>query len=140
MYPQARRAQPQTQPAPETPETTEPRAEERAVGGRVVRLHTAHPRVTIPYLTPGDVFSTVRSAAPLVPSPRKLAFYGILGGMAVVGALEWPIAVAVGLATEVVTREQSASREREESERRRQATEEGADRAETPRPAESAAR
>ncbi|PWI04732.1 hypothetical protein DIZ27_43580 [Streptomyces sp. NWU339] len=74
----------------------------------MLHLHTAHARVPIPYVTPGDMFSTARPATSILPSPRKLAFYGLLGAMAVVEAVEWPIAVAVGAATEVITREQAA--------------------------------
>ncbi|MEV0695325.1 hypothetical protein AB0I73_35995, partial [Streptomyces sp. NPDC050388] len=66
------------------------------------------------YVTPGDMFSKPRKTAPastatsLLPSPRKLALYGLLGGMTVAGAIGWPVAVAVGAATEVITREQAA--------------------------------
>ncbi|MFI6206485.1 hypothetical protein ACIBAI_08785 [Streptomyces sp. NPDC051041] len=88
--------------------------------GRVVHLHTAHPRVPIPYVTPGDRFPGVRTvtsaAASALSSPRKLTLYGVLGGMAVAGAIGWPVAVAVGAATEVITREQAA-RQRAEQER-----------------------
>jgi hypothetical protein len=110
--------------------------EKRTGGGKVVHLHTAHAKVPIPYVTPGDAFSKIRlpdvrtatsaaasvattaasAATSLLPSPRKLAFYGVLGGMTAAGAIGWPVAVAVGAATEVVTREQSA-RQREEHER-----------------------
>ncbi|MEV0696126.1 hypothetical protein, partial [Streptomyces sp. NPDC050388] len=74
------------------------------------------------YVTPGDMFSKPRKTAPastatsLLPSPRKLAFYGVLGGMTVAGAIGWPVAVAVGAATEVITREQAA-RQRAEHQR-----------------------
>ncbi|MDN0194677.1 hypothetical protein [Streptomyces sp. S.PNR 29] len=108
----------------ETPRTApsaeEARGREEARGGKVVHLHTAHPRVPIPYVTPGDMFRSTQGATGavmgLLPSPRKLAFYGILGGMAAAGALAWPVAVTVGAATEVITREQAA-RERGERER-----------------------
>lgn len=110
--------------------------EKRTGGGKVVHLHTAHAKVPIPYVTPGDAFSKIRlpdvrttasaaasvattaasAATSLLPSPRKLAFYGVLGGMTAAGAIGWPVAVAVGAATEVITREQSA-RQREEHER-----------------------
>ncbi|MFJ7072754.1 hypothetical protein [Streptomyces sp. NPDC098781] len=102
-------------------------ADRKRSGGKVVHLHTAHPRVPIPYVTPGDMFSGARkatstaatsaaaTATSLVPSPRKLAFYGLLGGMTVAGAMAWPVAVAVGAATEVITREQS-SRHRQQHE------------------------
>ncbi|WP_340373771.1 hypothetical protein U5640_43865 [Streptomyces sp. SS7] len=114
--------------APPAPEASAERRQEVAqnrdepTGGKVVHLHTAHPTVPIPYVTPGDMFTNARAAASLLPSPRKLAYYGILGGMAVVGALEWPVAVAVGAATEVITREQGArKRAGQTQERRRQA-------------------
>ncbi|MEV6028686.1 hypothetical protein [Streptomyces sp. NPDC052036] len=41
--------------------------------------------------------------------------YGLLGGVAVSGALEWPVAVAVGAATEVITREQAARKRAEQA-------------------------
>lgn len=114
----------QAQPVPEAP--AEPRSDEEAqgqdrlMGGKVLHMHTAHPRVPIPYVTPGDMFTGARggarAVAGLLPSPRRLAYYGILGGMAVAGALEWPVAIAVGAATEVISREQAA-RQRAELEK-----------------------
>ncbi|GAB2818533.1 hypothetical protein GCM10027073_57310 [Streptomyces chlorus] len=101
-------------PEPQQPPTEHP--EEKRTGGKVLQFRTAHARVPIPYITPGDMFSTARPATSILPSPRKLAFYGLLGAMAVVEAVEWPIAVAVGAATEVITREQAA-RQRAEHER-----------------------
>lgn len=114
--PQTAPATGEAQPVPEAP--TQPRSDEEArgrewpMGGKVLHMHTAHPRVPIPYVTPGDMFTGARGGARavtgLLPSPRKLAYYGILGGMAAAGVLEWPVAIAVGAATEVITREQAA--------------------------------
>ncbi|MFF5482282.1 hypothetical protein ACFY5C_33960 [Streptomyces sp. NPDC012935] len=119
----------QTQQVRQTaPPEAGPQGDGKHTGGKVVHLHTAHPRVPIPYVTPGDMFSrdmfsgarkatstatsaaasTASSAMTMLPSPRKLAFYGILGGMTAAGAMAWPVAVAVGAATEVITREQAA--------------------------------
>ncbi|MFE9098963.1 hypothetical protein [Streptomyces sp. NPDC007264] len=53
----------------------------------------------IPYLTREDVTITARTATsrlPGRPSARGLVFYGGLGAMAVAGALDWPVALAVG--------------------------------------------
>ncbi|GAB2975912.1 hypothetical protein GCM10023080_045580 [Streptomyces pseudoechinosporeus] len=131
--------QQEQQPAETQAEETgaqEAQDKEKRTGGKVVHLHTAHATVPIPYVTPGDAFSKIRlpnvrtatsaaasvattatsAATSLLPSPRKLAFYGVLGGMTAAGAIGWPVAVAVGAATEVITREQSA-RQREEHER-----------------------
>lgn len=139
---------PQTQQAPQTEQTqqTQPESEERKQApdqhalDKVVHLHTAHPRVPIPYVTPGDLFTGVRKGLARsgqqgmaqLPSLRKLAFYGALGGMAAAQILEWPIALAVGAATEVITREQSAQRRtaQQDGEQRGQATEPSAARTE----------
>ncbi|OBF47027.1 hypothetical protein A5778_26230 [Mycolicibacterium monacense] len=39
-----------------------------------------------------------------VPPPDQLAFYGVLGVLAGVGAIEWPVAVAIGVGQAVVAR------------------------------------
>ncbi|MEU6521589.1 hypothetical protein ABZ892_01780 [Streptomyces sp. NPDC046924] len=103
--PEAQTQPPQQQASAEHPEG-------KQTGGKLLHLRTA--RVPIPYVTPGDKFPNVRKAAPaskatsLLPSPRKLVLYGVLGGMTAAGAIGWPVAVAVGAATEVITREQAA--------------------------------
>lgn len=126
--PQHRQAQQPIPPQAETQaeQTGAPDAQQASTehrGGKVMHLHTAHPQVPIPYVTPGDMFSGARkatstamsTATSLLPSPRKLAFYGILGGMTAAGAMAWPVAVAVGAATEVITREQAAQRRAEQA-------------------------
>ena len=102
---------------------------EQRTDGKVVHPHTAHPRVPIPYVTPSDMFSGARKATStttttaasaaamsMLPSTRKPAFYGVLGGMTAAGAMGRPVAVAAGAATEVITREQAA-RHRQQHER-----------------------
>lgn len=113
--PEAATAEPPSGATAERPGDEAP-GQEQHPGGKVVHLHTAHPRVPIPYVTPGDMFTGARSAAAQLPSARKLAFYGALGGMAALEILEWPVALAIGAATEVITREQSR-RQRTEQER-----------------------
>lgn len=41
-----------------------------------------------------------------VPQPKQLAFYGVLAGLAAAGAIEWPVAVTLGLGVAVTTRAQ----------------------------------
>lgn len=82
-------------------------AQTHAHEGAGLHLHTRtlHPPVPIPYLTREDVTSTARTATsrlPGRPSAKDLVFYGGLGAMAVAGALEWPVALAVGGATWLV--------------------------------------
>jgi hypothetical protein len=75
----------------------------RSDGG--VRMHTLHAELPIPYLTPDDISANARTAgaklSPPMPPPKRLAFYGGLGALAVFGAVDWPVAVAIGAATMV---------------------------------------
>ncbi|QOV34762.1 hypothetical protein IM697_32355 [Streptomyces ferrugineus] len=82
-------------------------------GGQVLHMHHAHPDLSLPYMTPGDLKASAqeltsrvpglpgRGRLPAVPG-SDLLFYGGLGALTVAGALEWPIAVAIGGATYVV--------------------------------------
>ncbi|MGW1024505.1 hypothetical protein ACWD4J_12470 [Streptomyces sp. NPDC002577] len=62
----------------------------------------------VPYLTRKDLTATARAATSMLPGmpgrPRAkdVAFYGGLGALTVAGALEWPVALAVGGATWLV--------------------------------------
>jgi xanthosine utilization system XapX-like protein len=40
-----------------------------------------------------------------VPPPDQLAFFGVLGVMAAVNVLEWPVALAIGVAEAVAVRQ-----------------------------------
>lgn len=80
-------------------QTAQTQAQEREAAGLHLHTRTLHPPVPIPYVTLGDVKSTARSATsrlPGKPSGKDLVFYGGLGALTVAGALEWPVAVAVG--------------------------------------------
>jgi hypothetical protein len=67
-------------------------------------VHTLDAPLHIPYLTPRDMVTDARVAASWVPTPpvRDVVFYGGLGALAVGGALDWPVALAVAGATYVV--------------------------------------
>ena len=49
-----------------------------------------------------------------VPPPDQLAFYGVLGGLAVVELIDWPVALAMGLGSALVARHFSELEQREE--------------------------
>ena len=86
-------------------ETRSPETHEHEGAGLHLHTRTLHPPVPIPYLTRGDLRSTAQSATsrlPGRPSGKDLVFYGGLGAMTVAGALEWPVALAVGGATWLV--------------------------------------
>ena len=46
--------------------------------------------------------------------PDQLAFYGVLGGLAVLELIDWPVALAMGIGSAVVARHLSQLEEREE--------------------------
>ena len=52
-----------------------------------------------------------------VPPPDQLAFYGVLGGLAVLELIDWPVALAMGLGSALVARHFSELEEREEEQR-----------------------
>ena len=95
-------------------------AEKRpAEGKRGLSVHTLDAPIHIPYLTPADVRANARAATswlPPLPPTRDLAFYGGLGALAVAGALDWPVALAVAGATAVVRgkRKEQQREQREE--------------------------
>lgn len=68
-----------------------------------LRMHTldVHAPVHIPYLTPGDVVANTQAMTSRLPT-RDLLFYGGLGALAVAGALDWPVALAIGGATAIL--------------------------------------
>jgi hypothetical protein len=85
-----------------------PAEEEPTANGRP-HVKVAHPSIPVPYVTRKDVTNTVRAAGSAMPTrklpaPDRLAFYGGLGALAVLGAVEWPVAAAIGVATVVARR------------------------------------
>lgn len=40
-----------------------------------------------------------------VPSPDRLALFGVLGGLVVLELIDWPVAVAIGIGSAVVSRQ-----------------------------------
>ncbi|MCQ4208066.1 hypothetical protein [Streptomyces longispororuber] len=78
-------------------------------------VHTLNAKVPIPYFTPGDLASNTRVVTGWLPSPphsKDLIYYGGLGALAIAGALEWPVALAVAGATWMIreTQEERARR------------------------------
>lgn len=64
----------------------------------------------------GEVYSV---ALPIVgrvpvPSPRQLAIYAALGGLATLEVIDWPVAVAMGVGSALVSRKLSGLEQREE--------------------------
>jgi hypothetical protein len=40
-----------------------------------------------------------------VPPPDQLAFFGVLGGLVILELIDWPVAVAIGIGSAVVSRQ-----------------------------------
>ncbi|MGW1913406.1 hypothetical protein ACWCQS_22405 [Streptomyces sp. NPDC002076] len=88
-----------------TAETSQQQTHEGDGAGLHLHMRTLHPSVPIPYLSMEEMTSTARAATarmPGTPTVKDLAFYGGLGALTVAGALEWPVALAVGGATWLV--------------------------------------
>jgi hypothetical protein len=86
-------------------ENTPQETHARDGAGLHLHMRTLHPPVPIPYFTKEEVTTSAQAATnrmPAIPPAKDLAFYGGLGAMAVAGALEWPVALAVGGATWLV--------------------------------------
>lgn len=89
------------------PETTEDTHVHRSKQGLSVHTLDVRAPLHVPYFTPGDVVNNARTAGDWLPSmlpARELLYYGGLGALAVAGALEWPVALAVGGATVLLRR------------------------------------
>lgn len=89
-------------PTPQATRAQAPQAQTAEQGGQVLYMHRAHP--TLPYMTPGDLRASAQAVSSRLPTfpGRDLLFYGGLGVLTVAGALEWPVALAVGGATYVL--------------------------------------
>ncbi|GGI94008.1 hypothetical protein [Streptomyces brasiliensis] len=104
--------------------TERTRQEAQAGDGAGMHLHmrTLHPPVPIPYLTKEEMTNTARAATarlPGTPAAKDLVFYGGLGALAVAGALEWPVALAVGGATWLVRSGRRQQKETHEGQEKR---------------------
>ncbi len=113
----------ETQAEEKKTERTEETHVHQGPGGVSVHTRTLHPPVPVAYITRQDLAATARAATSLLPGRpsrppvKDLAFYGGLGALAVAGALEWPIAAAVGGATWLV-RSKGKEKEKEKEERK----------------------
>jgi hypothetical protein len=83
-----------------------------------LQLHTVHADLPIPYFTPRDITANAHvvtshlPAPSAMPPPRTLAFYGGLGALALAGAVDWPVALAIGAATVVARGKGEKERQR----------------------------
>ena len=62
------------------------------------------PGIARPTLGRRELSDAARVAASYLPDRKRLLYYGALGVLAAVEVVEWPVAVAIGVGTEVARR------------------------------------
>ncbi|MFC0864470.1 hypothetical protein ACFHYQ_19445 [Sphaerimonospora cavernae] len=69
---------------------------------RPPELHLPH--IGLPHVSRHDVGQAVDIARTFLPPPERLAYYGGLGALAVLGLIDWPVAAAIGAGTLIAQR------------------------------------
>lgn len=62
------------------------------------------PHIELPQVSRRDVEQAVDIARSFLPPPERLAYYGGLGALALLGVLDWPVAAAIGAGTMIAQR------------------------------------
>ncbi len=62
------------------------------------------PHVPMPHISKQELGHYVDVARTVLPPPERVAYYGALGAMAVLGAIEWPVAAAIGVGMAITQR------------------------------------
>ncbi|MGN9785090.1 hypothetical protein ACTMTF_26910 [Nonomuraea sp. ZG12] len=66
--------------------------------------HVSMPHVPMPHISKQEVGHYVDVARTILPPPERVAYYGALGAMAIFGAIEWPVAAAIGVGMAITQR------------------------------------
>jgi hypothetical protein len=66
--------------------------------------HVSMPHVPMPPISKQELGHYVDVARTILPPPERVAYYGALGAMAVLGAIEWPVAAAIGVGMAIAGR------------------------------------
>ncbi len=82
-------------------ERTTPEGDLLALDTPVVSVHIHRPHLHLPRMTTAPAERAVRAARSALPAPSRLVYYGGLGAMAALGAIEWPVAIAIGVGTAI---------------------------------------
>jgi len=93
-----------TKAGEEAQPTTEDRPAERdllSLDTPVMSLRIHRPHLRLPRMTTEPAGRAARAARSALPPPSRLAYYGGLGAAAALGAIEWPVAVAIGVGTAI---------------------------------------
>jgi hypothetical protein len=86
------------------PESTASREQTGSGGARTATVRL--PFVTAQFRAPWvDVGSAVRVVRSSLPTPRRALYYGGLAALAAFSVIDWPVAAAIGVGTEIARRE-----------------------------------
>lgn len=66
------------------------------------------PNIPMPRVSKQELGHYVDVARTVLPPPERLAYYGALGAMAALGAIDWPVAAAIGAGMVIVQRRRQA--------------------------------
>jgi hypothetical protein len=114
-----------------TGEAQETRTEQQASAGRTAHLNLPGMSAEFhkPQLpSPNEMAHAAKAAPSLLPPTDKLLYYGGLGAAAVLGVIEWPVAIAVGAGIAIAQRsrhEGPMEQSRQESAMQRPGTDAG---------------
>ncbi|GES09005.1 hypothetical protein [Acrocarpospora macrocephala] len=70
----------------------------------MVSLQVHRPHMHVPHMDTSWAERMMRTGRAAIPPPEQLVYYGGLGVLAVLGAVEWPIAAAIGVGTMIASR------------------------------------
>ncbi|GAA1008199.1 hypothetical protein GCM10009556_021800 [Acrocarpospora pleiomorpha] len=70
----------------------------------MVSLQVHRPHMHVPHMDTSWAARAMRTTRSAMPPPEQLVYYGGLGVLAVLGAVEWPIAAAIGVGTMIASR------------------------------------
>ncbi|GGP12565.1 hypothetical protein LDL08_19040 [Nonomuraea glycinis] len=71
--------------------------------------HVPMPHVPMPHISKQEFGHYVDVARTILPPPERVAYYGALGALAIFGAIEWPVAAAIGVGMAITQRGRQGS-------------------------------
>ncbi|MGN9844014.1 hypothetical protein ACTMTI_38410 [Nonomuraea sp. H19] len=70
-----------------------------------LRMPHLEANVPMPHVSRQELGHYVDIAKTFLPPPERIAYYGALGALAVFGAIDWPVAAAIGVGTIIAQRQ-----------------------------------
>ncbi|WP_214102596.1 hypothetical protein [Acrocarpospora catenulata] len=99
-----------TQPAKGTAGKTAAMEEEELLALNLPMVSLQVHRPHMPHMDTSWAERAMETGRKAMPPPERLIYYGGLGALAVIGAIEWPVAAAIGVGTMLASRARAAAR------------------------------